>query len=155
MRSIYYTILIILFTSGCGFNVVNQSSLGNVSISNIETTGDKRIGFNIKKKLQLKTKSQTNNGVNIIINIERKKNIKEKNSNNEITKYLIAINLNIKVEKSDKTIKILSLSDKRDYNVSSQYSQTIVNENQAIKSLTDLLTAKIIKELSLINLNDL
>lgn len=154
MRTLYYSIIVILLSTGCGFKVIDQLNLKNINLSYIETTGDNRIGYNIKKKLQLNTKNTSSNIVGLIINIEKKKDIKEKDASNEITKYLTTINLIVKVEKNNKAVKTLNLSDRRDYNVSSQYSQTIVNENEAIKALTNLLTTKLIKELSLINFDD-
>ena len=54
-----------------------------------------------------------------------------------------------------KIIKVYNISEQKDYNVSSQYSQTIVNENQVIKSLNEILISKLIKKISLINFNDL
>ena len=59
------------------------------------------------------------------------------------------------VNHKGKQIGILNLTDQIDYNVSSQYSQTINNENQAIKTLTNGLVDKIIKELSLLDMDDL
>ena len=85
----------------------------------------------------------------------KKKNCKEKSSSNEITKYLITVNLKVEVEHFDKIIKVYNISEQKDYNVSSQYSQTIVNENQVIKSLNEILISKLIKKISLINFNDL
>ena len=55
----------------------------------------------------------------------------------------------------EKELGVLNLTDKISYNVNSQYSQTIINENQAIKTLTSGLVDQILKELSLLNLNDL
>ena len=81
--------------------------------------------------------------------------VKEKNSSNEITKYEINIQIRVNVNHKGKQIGALSLKDQIDYNVSSQYSQTINNENQAIKTLTNGLVDKIIKELSLLDMDDL
>ena len=123
-------LLVIFFVYGCGFKVIDPSDFQNFYINNIETTGDKRIGFQIKT-------------------------VKEKSSSNEITKYLVTINLKVKVEHFDKIIEVYNISEQKDYNVSSQYSQTIVNENQVIKSLNEILVSKLIKKISLINFNDL
>ena len=145
MRTLYYSIIVILLSTGCGFKVIDQLNLKNINLSYIETTGDNRIGYNIKKKLQLNTKNTSSNIVGLIINIEKKKDIKEKDASNEITKYLTTINLIVKVEKNNKAVKTLNLSDRRDYNVSSQYSQTIVNENEArLSKLTNCSTENLL-----------
>ena len=69
------------------------------------------------------------------------------------TKYEIKLNVKITVNHDEKELGVLNLTDKISYNVNSQYSQTIINENQAIKTLTSGLVDQILKELSLLNLN--
>ena len=91
----------------------------------------------------------------MIIITNKEKKIKEKNDKNIITKYLININLQIRVESNNNLIKTFSLSEQGDFNVNTQYSQTINNEKQAIKNITEVLVDKIIRELSAIEPNDL
>ncbi|MEC7137350.1 MAG: hypothetical protein VXW51_06355 [Pseudomonadota bacterium] len=148
-------LLIIFFIYGCGFKVIDPSNFQNFYINNIETTGDKRLGYQIKNKLSIKSKDSSKENINLYINVEKEKTVKEKSSSNEITKYLITVNLKVEVEHFDKIIKVYNISEQKDYNVSSQYSQTIVNENQVIKSLNEILISKLIKKISLINFNDL
>ena len=128
-------LLIIFFIYGCGFKVIDPSNFQNFYINNIETTGDKRLGYQIKNKLSIKSKDSSKENINLYINVEKEKTVKEKSSSNEITKYLITVNLKVEVEHFDKIIEVYNISEQKDYNVSSQYSQTIVNENQVIKSL--------------------
>ena len=148
-------LLIIFFIYGCGFKVIDPSNFQNFYINNIETTGDKRLGYQIKNKLSIKSKDSSKENINLYINVEKEKTVKEKSSSNEITKYLITVNLKVEVEHFDKIIEVYNISEQKDYNVSSQYSQTIVNENQVIKSLNEILISKLIKKISLINVNDL
>ena len=148
-------LIIIFFIYGCGFKVIDPSNFQNFYINNIETTGDKRIGYQIKNKLSIKSKDSSKENINLYINVEKEKTVKEKSSSNEITKYLITVNLKVEVEHFDKVIEVYNISEQKDYNVSSQYSQTIVNENQVIKSLNEILISKLIKKISLINFNDL
>ena len=148
-------LLIIFFICGCGFKVIDPSNFQNFYINNIETTGDKRIGYQIKNKLSIKSKDTSKENINLYIDVEKDKTVKEKSSSNEITNYLITVNLKVEVEHFDKVIEVYNISEQKDYNVSSQYSQTIVNENQVIKSLNEILISKLIKKISLINFNDL
>ena len=148
-------LLIIFFIYGCGFKVIDPSNFQNFYINNIETTGDKRLGYQIKNKLSIKSKDSSKENINLYINVEKEKTVKEKSSSNEITKYLITVNLKVEVEHFDEIIEVYNISEQKDYNVSSQYSQTIVNENQVIKSLNEILISKLIKKISLINFNDL
>mgnify|MGYP001408133497 CR=1 FL=1 len=155
MRELAYLVLILMLTSSCGFKIVSQSDFKNFYIAKIETTGDRKVNFHLKNKLIFQNKSLDREKINLNIITKKNKNIKEKNSKNEITKYLITISLIVKIEKENRIIKTLNFSEKLDFNVGSQYSQTINNENQTIKILTNTLAEKVIKEMSKITLNDL
>jgi len=155
MKSIIYILSILFFTYGCGFKVMNQSELQNFYITDVEATGDNRINFNLKNKLNFKGKDNSKNSINLKIDTKKIKKIKEKDVTNEITKFLISISLEVKVDRNFKTIKVFNLTEEKDYNVDKQYSQTIVNENQTVKSLSESLAKKILREISLINFNDL
>ena len=50
---------------------------------------------------------------------------------------------------------MIKLSDALDYNVNSQYSKTINDEKKTIKLITDKLSDRLLRELFLININDL
>ena len=114
-----------------------------------------KINYNLKNKLIFKASDENNKQINLNIVTDKQKSVKEKNSSNEITKYEIKLNVKITVNHDEKELGVLNLTDKISYNDNSQYSQTIINENQAIKTLTSGLVDQILKELSLLNLNDL
>ena len=155
MKIITLFTIVAVFTTSCGFKVLKQSELQDFYISSIETTGDSRINFSLRNKLIIQAKDESKKEIKLNINTDKSKSIKEKNSSNEITKYLIKINLLLKIEDEKELIKTLKISDQLDYNVGTQYSQTITNERQAIKAITNKLAEKIIKEISLIRINDL
>ncbi len=155
MKIITLFTIVAVFTTSCGFKVLKQSELQDFYISSIETTGDSRINFSLRNKLIIQAKDESKKEIKLNINTDKSKSIKEKNSSNEITKYLIKINLLLKIEDERELIKTLKISDQLDYNVGTQYSQTINNERQAIKAITNKLAEKIIKEISLIRMNDL
>ena len=155
MKILSYLILLTIFIYGCGFKVIKQSNFDNFYISKIETTGDRKTSFNIKNKLNFLEKNKEKKGIILNINTIKNKTVKEKNSKNETTKYLISISSTIKIEDSSKTLKVFNLKEEIDYNVGSQHSQTISNENKAEKTVADALVKKIIKEISLVKFNDL
>ena len=69
---------------------------------------------------------------------------------------MITVNLTIKIVNNENNqIQTISLVEEIDYNVSEQNSQTINNEKQAVKTVSNLLFDKTIKELSLLYINDL
>ena len=86
----------VLFLSSCGFKVVNQAETIDFSIAEITTSGDKRVGFQIKNKLVL---NKNSNFIKINISLKANKNkiIKEKNIKNEITKYQIFIDVKVSI----------------------------------------------------------
>lgn len=149
-----FFIFIFILLQGCGFKVQDQSSFKNFHIEEINASGDNRINFNIKNKLFLKTGAKDRKHINLIIDTIKTKNIKEKNEQNIITKHIIKIDIKIIVKINDKIVRKFNLSDEKDFNVTNQYSQTIKNEKQAIKDITDRLIDKIIREISNIELND-
>tara|TARA_B100000900_G_C20221328_1_gene569962 strand:- start:142 stop:603 length:462 start_codon:yes stop_codon:yes gene_type:complete len=145
---------LIIITTSCGFKVLKQSDL-NFNIISIETTGDKRINFNLRNKFQALHKNTNARKIKLVLETKKEKTIKEKNSKNEITKYLTKVTLNIKIITEDDKIKTISLVEQIDYNVGLQNSQTINNEKISLKTLSNLLFDKTIKELSLLSVNDL
>ena len=147
-------LLIIFFLTNCGFKVVNNLELRNFYIAQINTSGDNKVGFNLKNKLSQKTNNIDKRKINLDIDIKKSITVKEKNSKNEITKYLASISLSIIIKEENKNNKFINLSQKIDYNVGSQYSQSISNESKAVKILTNALAEKIIQEISLIK-NDI
>tara|TARA_B100001559_G_C16382490_1_gene567259 strand:- start:542 stop:1003 length:462 start_codon:yes stop_codon:yes gene_type:complete len=147
---IFSLFFLTFFLTSCGFKVINNFEFQNFYINQINTSGDNKVGFNLKNKLSLKTKDINKKKIDLDIDIDKNKTVKEKNSNNEITKYLVTINLKIIVKEENKDNITINLSQKIDYNVSSQYSQSINNEANAVKSLTNTLAEKIIEEISLI-----
>ncbi len=155
IKTLINSVIIIILTYGCGFSIVKKTDLQDVYIYKIDASGDKRVNFDLKNKLSLKSKNTDKKKISLNIETNKNKTVKEKNSKNEITKYLLSINLTIKIEDENKILKKINLKEEIDYNVGSQYSQTINNEKEAVKTLTNSLVERIIREISLININDL
>jgi|TARA_B100001063_G_C16743622_1_gene546227 outer membrane lipopolysaccharide assembly protein LptE/RlpB len=154
-KNIFIILIILLITSGCGFKVVNQSKLINYSISEIKTTGDKRINYKLKNKLSSSFKNNKNIKVNLFLNTKKNKKSKEKNIQNKITKYEITII--VKAELKDinsNNLRNLTITESGDFLVANQHSQTLENEKKLISLLTDKLVGKIIQRLSN-NINDI
>ena len=148
--------LIVLFSLiiSCGFKVINKNQLRNFDIVDVITSGDNRINFLLKKNLK-SNKDRFNNKIKLNLETDKLKEIKEKNIKNEITKYSISVTTKINytiigsLEKGS-----FIISKKGNYNIASQYSQTITNEKNLINSLTEQVEKDIIARLSNI-INDL
>ena len=154
-KNIFKILIILLITSGCGFKVVNQSKLINYSISEIKTTGDKRINYKLKNKLSSSFKNNKNIKVNLFLNTKKNKKSKEKNIQNKITKYEITIVVKAKLKDiNSNNLKNFSITESGNFLVANQHSQTLENERKLISLLTDKLLDKIIQRLSNI-INDI
>ena len=148
MKKLFFlkSVIVIFLISGCGFKVVNQSQIIDFNIDNISTAGDKRISYIIKNNLLPYSKSDGKKLLNLEIDINKNKSIKEKNIKNEITKFQISITTIVQY-RSDKNGRF-QISKQGDFNVSSQYSQTLNNEKKLIKILSESLAESIIEELT-------
>ncbi len=142
--------LIFLLITNCGFKVENLAKLNNFAISEITTSGDQRINYRLKNSLSFKTAKNSEKLIMVDLTTNKNKTIKEKNIKNEIIKYKIEINVIVVFNEinSDKNYTFV-VSKSSDYDVSSQYSQTLNNEKKLIEQLTDNLTKEIFDKLVL------
>ena len=149
---IIIALFIVLIASSCGFKVVNIADLNNFNIAEITTDGDKRINYKIKNRLLFNSNNNEEN--QIVVNLFTKKNkaIKEKNIKNEITKYRLSLLVDVKFNSINKTNEgQFSVNKGGDYNVASQYSQTLNNEKKLIDLLANELADEILERLRLVN----
>ena len=139
----FFLLLIFLFILSCGFKPIKFAELSNFDIANIETSGDKRVNYIIKKNLLMYSKNNQERLITININSNKTKVIKEKNINNEITKYEISITANIsfKIIKNEKYQNFI-IKQVGNFDMANQYSQSLNNE----KKLIELLSEKIAQE---------
>ena len=141
-------ILLTLVLTGCGFKVVQNSSINNFSISDIITEGDKRINYILKNKLLSASNESENKLIQISLKTNKDKQVKERNIKNEITKYQIKITVNVTcTEISNGSEFKFSKSKTGDYSVSNQYSRTLNNEKKLVELLTDNIADQILNEL--------
>ena len=145
----YYILpLILLVISSCGFKIENYSKVSNFAINNISLSGDQRINYKLKNGLLFKSNKNSEILLDLEFNTKKTKTIKEKNIKNEITKYKINISVDVQFQnlnsKKKKSFTVLSSSE---FNVDSQYSQTINNEKKLIENLSTKITQKIFDKL--------
>ena len=149
------TLLLILLLSSCGFKVLNQAENVDFSIAEITTTGDKRIGFQIKNKLVLKKNGDLKKKINLSIETNKNKIIKEKNIKNEITKYQIFIDVKVSIIEVNSLKKLeFTKSENGVYDVDTQFSNTIDNEKKLVEVLSASIAEDILDEIILL-MNDL
>ena len=137
--------ILVLILSNCGFKVVDQSKLINFKVGSISISGDSRISYIIKNKLLPYSKNNEKKIINLDIEVKKTKDIKEKNIKNEITKFQISITMN--VQYGDNFSEKFEISNKGDFLVTNQYSQTLNNEKKLIKTLSESLAEELIEKL--------
>ena len=154
MKNLIIFFLTIILT-GCGFKIVDKSSLDTFSISQVIAEGDNRINFSLKNKLSSASGENENRLIQVSLKTVKDKNIKERNIKNEITKYQVKITVKVicKEISSEEEFQF-SKSGTGDYTVSNQYSRTLRNEKKLIELLTNNIGDQILEELK-IKLNDL
>jgi len=144
---IFVTFFLFILLANCGFKVVKNLKELNFNITEIVTKGDERTNFKIKNTILSKSKNDSENLISLVLDSNKTKSIKEKNINNSITKYeiIIATKVSYKINNNEKNDfeKIKTGI----FNVSDKYSQTINNEKNLVRLLTNELSAEIINEL--------
>ena len=148
-KNIIILILLIILTSACGFKIANYSEINNFTIKKIESSGENKINYKLKNKIQAISNYSGEKNIYLNFITKSKKSIKEKNIKNEITKYSLEIITEVNFRTLD-SIQQGSFSVKvsGDYLVSEQYSQTIKNEKDLINKLVDDISANVGRELA-------
>lgn len=147
--------LVLFFTTGCGYKVIDRSKFGNFGIAEMNTSGETRINYKIKNKLFFNTDKNNNNLIILDLESKKTKKIEEKNDKNEITKYRLFIRVDVSFKKiTDTEISSFIVKKTGIYNVGNRYSQTLSNEKKLTEILTNDVVDEIFDELS-IKLNDI
>ena len=147
--------LVLFFTTGCGYKVIDRSKFGNFGIAEMNTSGETRINYKIKNKLFFNTDKNNNNLIILDLESKKTKKIEEKNDRNEITKYRLFIRVDVSFKKiTDTEISSFIVKKTGIYNVGNRYSQTLSNEKKLTEILTNYVVDEIFDELS-IKLNDI
>lgn len=147
--------LVLFFTTGCGYKVIDRSKFGNFGIAEMNTSGETRINYKIKNKLFFNTDKNNNNLIILDLESKKTKKIEEKNDKNEITKYRLFIKVDVSFKKiTDTEISSFIVKKTGIYSVGNRYSQTLSNEKKLTEILTNDVVDEIFDELS-IKLNDI
>jgi len=147
--------LILFFTTGCGYKVIDRSKFGNFGIAEMNTSGETRINYKIKNKLFFNAEKNNNNLIILDLESKKTRKIEEKNDKNEITKYRIFIKVDVSFRKiTDTETSSFIVRKNGIYNVGNKYSQTLSNEKKLTEILTNDVVDEIFDELS-IKLNDI
>ena len=95
MFKIFFTLIIFLLISNCGFQKISEDRINNFQIENFITTGDRKMAAKIKNNILINSRNESKNLISLTLDLNRKKSISEKNSANQITKYLIEMDVQL------------------------------------------------------------
>ena len=155
MKKIILIIFVLTLLNNCGFKIAENKELREYLITEINTYGDGRINYQIKKLLSIKSKTNSEKKLKITINTNKEKKVKEKNIKNEITKYQMNVTTKVNFEDiSQKLLGDFTINVSGEYRILEKHIQTINNEKKLQKNLANEIANRIIKELNN-KLNDL
>ena len=150
MKIIFKMLFIFLFTTSCGFTIVEKDLRNKFEISEITTSGDSRINYKIKNKILFTSSNLEKKLIDMKLQTVKAKEIKEKNIRNEITKYQITITAKVLINRTgNNNVAEFNIIKSGDFNVSNQHSQTLNDEKKLINLLIDDLAKEILDEIFL------
>ena len=133
----------------CGFKVVKNNNFENISITDLNLSGDNRVNFLIKNKLKIFKKGNAANLIELDIFTNKIKLIKDKNINNEVSNYEIIINAKIMMNNSNTmTKKTFTIKSSCNLKVESRNSTTRNNEKKLIDRLSNKIADEILSKIS-------
>jgi carbon monoxide dehydrogenase subunit G len=131
---IIITVLIPLVLLSCGFKAINQKNSNMIYLQNIKITGDRKIAYTIKNNILLISSEDSTNKYDADIKISKDKIVKIKNSAGKIIRYNLSMSVELQLKSLDDDTNIQRMFKRdADYEVADIHSETINNEQDAIK----------------------
>ena len=151
------TILIVLgtmFFLSCGYKPINLKDNETINLQNIKIEGEKRIAYSIKNNVLLVSNNKSNNKYNALIKVKKKKSSKIKNKAGKVTRYDLTLTVDlILTDIENKSEYRKTFLKKLDYNISKIHSDTINNENNTAKIITQQISDEINNYINLLMRN--
>ena len=144
------SILIFLLLSSCGFKPMHQKNNNLIYFNKIVISGDKRIGYSLKNNISLISDENSKNNYNAEIKLTKQRKIRIKEISGKVTRYNINLSALLKLTNNKNNEEIQKMFNRNaDYNVATIHSNTINNENNATKNLTQQISTEIINFINL------
>ena len=158
MKKIFYLILLIILSisikSCSGYKPIFSTSNLNFNIQSYSIEGNRRLGNNIYSKLYNLSKAQKNKenlrNIDLYINVSDSKEGTSKDTAGKILEYKISIRVEIKINDSTNSKKILNevFTSSTSYKTQSEYSQTLKLEEKSLDNLLNSTYQKVLIKLS-------
>ena len=144
------SILIFLLLSSCGFKPMHQKNNNLIYFNKIVISGDKRIGYSLKNNISLISDENSKNNYNAEIKLTKQRKIRIKEISGKVTRYNINLSALLRLTNNKNRKEIQKTFNRNaDYDVATIHSDTINNENNATKNLTQQISTDIINFINL------
>ena len=146
MRIIKYILLILLiFSSSCGYRAVNNLKNYDFVINKFELSGDKKINYILEKNFKRFQSEENQSDLKIFAESEKNISILSKNTEGEVTTYDIEVIIKIEVYKNQKMIDSMIFKENSNYdNLNSKFE---------LKQYENILLRDLVEEI-VININN-
>ena len=144
------SILIFLLLSSCGFKPMHQKNNNLIYFNKIVISGDKRIGYSLKNNISLISDENSKNNYNAEIKLTKQRKIRIKEISGKVTRYNINLSALLRLTNNKNRKEIQKTFNRNaDYDVATIHSNTINNENNATKNLTQQISTDVINFINL------
>jgi hypothetical protein len=142
-----------LFAFSCGFKPLNQNNNSIIHIQNFNIIGDQKIAYSLKNNIFFISNSSSTNKYDVEIEIKKQKSNKIKDKTAKVIRYSLTMTARLKLININKDIIEKTFVRNGDYDVASIHSDTINNEKNTSKIITQQLSDDIVNFITLIMRN--
>ena len=130
----------ILFFS-CGFKPLKQQENQTIYLQEINIAGDQKISNILRNNILLISNSNSKNKYIANIKIDKQKNSKIKDKTGKVIRYTLSLNVNLSLKNIDQNSDIQKKFQRNiDYDIGFTHSETIDNENNSTKNITQQIS---------------
>jgi len=143
------TVLSILLLS-CGYKRADQKNAKIIYIQKINITGEQRVAYTFKNNILLISDKNSENKYNIDLIVQKEKGNKIKDKTGKVIRHSLSLSANLKLTSIDGNDVIERFFEqKTDYDVATIHSDTINNENNSTKNMSQIISENIINFITL------
>lgn len=134
----------------CGFKRIDQKENSLINFQNIAVNGEQKIAYLLKNDISYISNKNAKNKYDLNIEITKQKNIKIKDKTGKVVRYSLHVTALMELESiNDKTKINKRFSRSEDYEVADIHSDTIKNEKNSTKNISQQLSTDIITFITL------
>jgi hypothetical protein len=152
-KNIISFLIIFFLVISCGYKKINtEQSL--MHLQTVSVSGKNRISYLLKNDISLISNKNAADKYDVAIELKKRKQDKITNKQGKITRYTVNIDANL-ILKNNNNNRIINknFSNKGDFEVASDHSETINNEKIITKIIMQQLTSEIINFITFSNKN--